>query len=255
MRKPLPVMTDRTWLILGASSPIARAFARRVAGQGARLILAGRDTEELALTAADLRLRGASAATVEGFDAEDMASIDALAARVQQQTSPGGLDIFLAVGLMPDQAAMAADPALATRCLTANFTGPARLLLALVPQLEAGRAGRVIVLGSVAGDRGRFSNYIYGSAKAGLAAFCSGLRARLFRQGVSLTFAKPGFLDTAMTWGLPGIFYAESPDRAAATLLRASLKGREELYVPGFWAVIMLIIRLVPEKIFKRLSI
>ncbi len=255
MRKPLPSMTDRTWLILGASSPIARAFARRVAGQGARLILAGRDAEDLALTAADLRLRGAGAATVECFDAEDMASIDALAARVQQQTSPGGLDIFLAVGLMPDQATMAADPALATRCLTASFTGPARLLLALVPALEAGRAGRVIVLGSVAGDRGRFSNYIYGSAKAGLAAFCSGLRARLFRQGVTLTFAKPGFLDTAMTWGLPGIFYAETPDRAAETLLRASLKGREELYVPGFWALIMLIIRLVPEKIFKRLSL
>ena len=255
MSKPLPSMTDRTWLILGASSPIARAFARLVAGQGARLILAGRDRDDLARSAADLRLRGASAAIVEIFDAEDMASLDALADRVKQQTSPGGLDIFLAFGLMPDQKAMEADPALATRCLTATFTGAARLLLALAPHLEVGRAGRVIVLGSVAGDRGWFSNYVYGSAKAGLAAFCSGLRARLFRQGVTLTFAKPGFLDTAMTWGLPGIFYAESPERAAATLLYASLKGKEELYVPGFWALIMLIIRSVPEKIFKKLSI
>ncbi|WP_198148176.1 SDR family NAD(P)-dependent oxidoreductase [Elstera litoralis] len=255
MGKPLPVMTDRTWLILGASSPIARAFARLVAGQGARLILAGRDTDDLNRSAADLRLRGASAVVVESFDAEDMASLDALAASIPHHASPGGLDIFLAFGLMPEQKAMEADPALALRCLTATFTGAARLLLALAPMLEAGHAGRVIVLGSVAGDRGRFSNYIYGSAKAGLATFCSGLRARLFRSGVTLTFAKPGFLDTGMTWGLPGIFYAESPERAAATLLRAALKGKEELYVPGFWALIMLIIRSVPEKIFKKLSI
>jgi NAD(P)-dependent dehydrogenase (short-subunit alcohol dehydrogenase family) len=255
MGKTLPAMADRTWLILGASSPIARAFARLVAGQGARLVLAGRDSDDLNRSAADLRLRGATAIVVETFDAEDSASLDALAASLPHHVSPGGLDVFLAFGLMPEQKAMEADPALATRCLTATFLGAAHLLLAVAPMLEAGRAGRVIVLGSVAGDRGRFSNYVYGSAKAGLAAFCSGLRARLYRSGVTLTFAKPGFLDTGMTWGLPGIFYAESPERAATTLLRAALKGKEVLYVPGFWALIMLIIRSVPEKIFKKLSI
>src|SRR5258706_4988072 len=128
---------------------------------------------------------------------------------------------------MPDQAAIERDPDLAVRTISASFTGAAALLLDLAPRLEAGRAGRVIVLGSVAGDRGRLKNYVYGAAKAGLTVFAAGLRNRLFRSGVTVTTVKPGFLDTGMTWGMPGIFLAASPEAAAGAMLRAGLKGKE----------------------------
>ncbi|MBI3513387.1 MAG: SDR family NAD(P)-dependent oxidoreductase [Proteobacteria bacterium] len=203
-------MTDlngRTWLVLGASSSVARAFARLVAESGAAVLLAGRDHDDLGRSAADLT------------------------------------------------AAMEADPALATATIEATYTGAVGVLLGLAPLLEAGRRGHVVVLGSVAGDRGRLKNYVYGSAKAGLAVFTAGLRNRLFRSGVLVTTVKPGFLDTAMTWGLPGMFLVASPEAAARACLNAALKGREVIYTPAFWALIMLIIRLIPERIFKRLSI
>ncbi|HEX2114477.1 MAG TPA: SDR family NAD(P)-dependent oxidoreductase, partial [Alphaproteobacteria bacterium] len=108
---------------------------------------------------------------------------------------------------------------------------------------------------SVAGDRGRIKNYVYGSAKAGLSAYLQGLRARLFRSGVTVTTVKPGFVDTAMTFGLPGMFLVASPESVARACLAAARRGREEVYVPFFWWGIMTIIRNIPERIFKRLSI
>ena len=253
--KQIPSQLDRFWLVLGASSPLARAFAELVAGAGAGLLLAGRDRTDLQRTAADLRLRHGSSVEVLGFDALDRASQRLLADAARTVVPEGKLDIFLAFGDMPDQAAMEQDPALAVRAITASFTGAAALLLDLAPLLEAGRQGRVIIVSSVAGDRGRLKNYVYGAAKAGLTTFAAGLRNRLFRAGVTVTTVKPGFLDTGMTWGQPGIFLAATPEGAARTMLAAGLKGRETVYVPGFWALIMLIIRLIPEKIFKRLSI
>jgi short-subunit dehydrogenase len=244
----------RTWLVLGASSSVARAFARLVAQQGAAVLLAGRDTDDLARTAADLTARHGVGAGVLAFDARDRASIGTVVAYAS--TLPAGtLDVFVAFGSMPEQAAMEADPALAVATIEATYTGAVHLLLGLAPILEAGKQGRVVVLGSVAGDRGRLKNYVYGSAKAGLATFTAGLRNRLFRSGVLVTTVKPGFMDTAMTWGLPGMFLVASPEAAAAEILKASLKGKEVVYTPIFWALIMLIIRLIPERIFKKLSI
>jgi short-subunit dehydrogenase len=169
--------------------------------------------------------------------------------------APGALDVFLAFGTMPEQAALEADPALAVATIEATYTGAVAVLLGLAPLLETGKRGHVVVLGSVAGDRGRLKNYVYGSAKAGLATFTAGLRNRLFRAGVLVTTVKPGFLDTAMTWGLPGMFLVAPPEAAARACLKAALKGREVVYVPVFWALIMLIIRLIPERVFKKLSI
>ena len=250
-------MTDlngRTWLVLGASSSVARAFARLVAASGAAVLLAGRDPDDLARSAADLTARYGARAEVLVFDARDAASSAALVQRCAA-LPPGTLDVFLAFGAMPEQAAMEADPALATATIEATYTGAVAVLLGLAPLLEAGKRGHVVVLGSVAGDRGRLKNYVYGSAKAGLAVFTAGLRNRLFRSGVLVTTVKPGFLDTAMTWGLPGLFLVASPEAAARACLKAALKGREVVYVPAVWALIMLIIRLIPERIFKRLSI
>jgi short-subunit dehydrogenase len=251
-------MTDqrgRTWLVLGAASSVARAFARLVAEQGATVLLAGRDTDDLDRSAADLTARYGATARVLAFDARDRASIAAVVAHCRDHVAAGGLDVFLAFGSMPEQAAMEADPALAAATIEATYTGAVEILLGLAPLLEAGRQGRVIVLGSVAGDRGRLKNYVYGSAKAGLATFTAGLRNRLFRSGVLVTTVKPGFMDTAMTWGLPGMFLVASPEDAAQACLKAAAKGKEVVYYPVFWALIMLIIRLIPERIFKKLSI
>jgi NAD(P)-dependent dehydrogenase (short-subunit alcohol dehydrogenase family) len=251
-------MTDlsgRTWLVLGASSSIARAFAREVAAAGAAVLLAGRDHDDLQRNAADLAARHGAHAAVVAFDACDRASITAVVAHCRSTVPAGALDVFLAFGTMPEQSAMEADPALAAATIAATYTGAVELLLGLAPLLEDGKRGRVVVVGSVAGDRGRLKNYVYGSAKAGLAVFTAGLRNRLFRSGVLVTTVKPGFIDTAMTWGLPGLFLVASPETAARAMLAAALKGREVVYVPRFWALIMLIIRLIPERVFKKLSI
>ena len=247
-------LNGRTWLVLGASSAVARAFARLVAARGAAVLLAGRDIDDLERSAADLRARFGGSAHVLPFDARERATIAALVAHCRDLPA-GTLDVFLAFGSMPEQAAMEADPALAVHTIEATYTGAVEVLLGLAPLLEAGKQGHVVVLGSVAGDRGRLKNYVYGSAKAGLATFTAGLRNRLFRSGVLVTTVKPGFMDTAMTWGLPGMFLVAQPEDAASAILRAAQKGKEVVYTPVFWALIMLIIRLIPERIFKKLSI
>lgn len=243
-----------TWLVLGASSAIARAFARVAAADGADVILAGRDREDLERSAADTALRGGRRAVMVDFDALDYGSHAALIARAKAEAA-GTLNIFLAFGTMPSQAEIDGDVTLAFRTIESNYIGAVSVLQAAAPVLEAQQRGAVVVLGSVAGDRGRIKNYVYGSAKAGLGAYLQGLRARLFRSGVSVTTVKPGFVDTAMTFGLPGLFLVAAPDTVARACLAAARKGREEIYVPFFWWGIMTIIRNIPERIFKRLSI
>jgi short-subunit dehydrogenase len=242
-----------TWLILGGSSSIARAFARLAAANGDDVLLAGRDLEDMEATAADLRARGAGEAEVATFDALDVASHARLAADAASR--PGELNVFLGFGAMPSQAEIEADPAQALLTVDTNYRGAVSILQALLPHLEAQGSGRVVVLGSVAGDRGRPSNYVYGSAKAGLHAYLQGYRARLFPAGVAVLTVKPGFTDTAMTWGLPGMFLVNSPEALAARIWTAAEKGRSEIYVPAFWWLIMTVIRAIPEPIFKRLKL
>lgn len=243
---------ERAWLVLGGSSAIARAFARVAAEAGSDVLLAGRDLEDLERTARDIRVRYGRQAEALAFDATDVAShaafVDAVRGRARR------LDVFLAFGLMPTQAVIDADPDLGLQTIAATYTGAASVLLRLAPGLEAQGEGHVVVLGSVAGDRGRLKNYVYGSAKAGLQAFAQGLRARLFRAGVQVTTVKPGFIDTAMTFGMrPGPLMA-SPEACARACLRYARRGREVAYYPPVWRLIMLIIQLIPERLMKRLS-
>jgi short-subunit dehydrogenase len=240
------------WLIVGGSSAIARAFARLAARRGALVTLAGRDVDDLEATARDAELRGAPSARVLACDLVDPAS---RAACVAAATLPDSLlNVFLAAAQMPEQQAMEADPELAARMIAATYAGPVALLQGLAPEFERQQGGRVVVLGSVAGDRGRRKNFLYGSAKAGLATYVEGLRARLFAAGASVTLVKPGFVDTAMTWGAPGLFLVSSPERCAAAAMRAALRGRSEIYHPFFWRLIMLIIRHIPAVLMKRLN-
>lgn len=247
-------MSGETWMVLGASSAIARAFARLVAARGDGVVLAGRDREDLEAMARDLRVRGAARAEVLNFDALDMPSHPAFARECSRHVD-GKLCVFLAFAAMPEQDAIDKDPSLAIHAIDATFTGAVSVLHCLAPMLEDQQGGRVIALGSVAGDRGRRKNYVYGAAKAGLHTYLQGLRARLHAAGATVTTVKPGFVDTAMTFGRPGLFLVAAPESVAAAALAAAEKGREEIYAPFFWAFIMLIIKSIPERIMKKLNI
>lgn len=241
-----------TWIILGATSSMARAFARKAATAGDAVLLAGRDLDDLRVLADDCRLRGAPVAEPVAFDARRPETFAALAARAARADGPVNAAVF--VGSMPAQGEIDADPALIDGVVCDSFTGPARVLHVLAPLIEAQR-GTVIGVGSVAGDRGRIGNYVYGAAKAGFHTYLSGLRNRLTRAGGHVMTVKPGFVDTSMTWGLPGMFLVASPEAVADRLWSAAARRRNVIYAPAFWALIMLIIRHIPEPVFKKMKI
>jgi short-subunit dehydrogenase len=243
----------RCWLVLGASSAIARSFARAAAARGHDLLLAGRDAEDLERLAADVTVRHGVWAAGIPFDATDFGSHASFVAAVRE-TVQGRLDVFLCFARDIGQDALNDDPALALPVIAATYTGAVSVLQHLAPLIEEQKAGRVVIVGSVAGDRGRLKNYVYGSAKAGLHAYSQGLRARLWRAGASVTTVKPGFVDTALTWASPGMALVADPKQVGTACLAAAERGAEVVYLPGFWWVIMTIIRLLPERIAKRLS-
>ena len=243
----------QTWLILGATSSMARAFVRQLAERGDGIILAGRDVPDMDATAKDARVRGARIADVIPFDARDPAGFANL---IDQMTAQEGtLNAAVFVGSMPPQAELDAAPEGIDGVIRDSFTGPAHVLQLLAPELEARGGGTIVGVGSVAGDRGRIGNYVYGAAKAGFHTYLSGLRNRLTRAGGHVVTVKPGFVDTAMTWDVEGMFLVAPPSKVASDILRAVEKRKNVIYTPGFWRLIMTIIRLVPEPIFKKLSI
>lgn len=245
----------QTWLILGASSAIARAFAQAAAADGADILLAGRDAEDMNTTAADLRVRFGRRVSVLSFDAADHAGHAAALAEARCFAGGGTLNLFLAFGTMPTQSAIDVEPALIVSVTETNYTGAAHVLHVAAPLFEAQRAGRIVVLSSVAGDRGRVANYVYGAAKAALSTYLQGLRARLWHFGVTVTTVKPGPVDTAMTFGLDKLPLLVQPQLVAEACLKAAKRGTEVIYVPAPWRLIMAILRHVPERVFKRLKI
>ncbi|WP_417261987.1 SDR family oxidoreductase [Celeribacter sp.] len=245
--------TAQTWIILGATSSMARAMARRLAKEGAMLILCGRDMEDLAASAEDCKARGAREAAAMQFDARDSTTFGPIIEHAA--LNEGALNCAVFVGSMPEQSAIDADPTLIDGVVQDSHIGPATFLSILAPHMETRGQGTVVGVGSVAGDRGRIGNYVYGSAKAGFATYLSGLRNRLTRAGGHVVTVKPGFVDTAMTWGIEGMFLVASPDAVAKDILRAVAKKKNVIYTPFFWRYIMLIIRHIPEFIFKKMSI
>jgi len=242
-----------TWIIIGATSAIARAFARQVAGTGAHLLLAGRDIADMERSARDCEIRGAASAQAIMFDTRRPGSFDEITVKASLQE--GEINVAVFVGSMAEQGAIDQDPALIDTIVLDNFTGPARLLHRLVPLIEMRGGGTVIGVSSVAGDRGRLGNYVYGAAKSGFSTYLAGLRNRLGRSGVHVMTVKPGFVDTAMTWGLEGMFLVASPESVARDILRGAERRRDVIYTPWFWRWIMAILTLIPETIFKRLKI
>ena len=205
--------------------------------------------------AADLSARGAAAAAVHRLDIDKLDDHAAMLADCAAQMD--SIDIVLvASGTLPDQAVCQNDPAVAVREFHTNALSLIALLTPIANRLEAQRHGTLAVISSVAGDRGRPSNYLYGSAKAALQAFLEGLRARLFKVGVHVVDIKPGFVATPMTAGLPlpGPLVA-TPEKVAKDIVRGIERKKDVLYTPWFWWGIMLIIRNVPRFVFKRASL
>lgn len=245
-------MTD-TWIVLGATSSIARAFIRDRAEAGCSLILCGRDFADMEATAADARLRTTGVVEVAAFDARQPETYPPILALTSGMS--GLLNCAVFVGTMPEQVEIDADPELIEGTITDSFTGPARFLTMLAPHLEARGGGAIVGVGSVAGDRGRLGNYVYGAAKAGFHTYLSGLRNRLARSGVHVMTVKPGPVDTAMTWGLPPMPLMTSPAGVTRDILRGLRRKRNVIYTAGIWRVVMTVIRLIPEPVFKKLKI
>ena len=243
----------QTWIILGATSTIARAFSRRAAGRGDAVILAGRDMDDLKTVAADCAARGAPLAEPIAFNARDPKSFTPILDRAGKVD--GTLSVAVFVGSMPSQDEIDADPALIDGTITDSFTGPARFLTALAPLLEQRGAGTIVGVGSVAGDRGRIGNYVYGASKAGFHAYLSGFRNRMGRSGVHVITVKPGTVDTAMTWGMDKLPFLAQPDKVVDDIFRAVDRKKDIIYTPFIWWPVMTVIRAIPERVFKKLKI
>ena len=242
-------------LIVGAGSAIARAVAARFSAAGHDVVLAGRDTEDIGISAADLRVRFGVRAMVLPFDALDFGGHERFFEDSASQFDGGLAGVVICHGLLPDQAEAQANSELARRTIEVNFTSAAVLANLAAEYLEPRKRGFLCVLSSVAGDRGRQSNYIYGAAKGGLNIFLQGLRQRLSKSGIVVVTVKPGFTDTAMTWGLPGMFLVASPQKVAHDIYRAVQNGRGTVYTPWFWQIIMTLIKSIPEVVFNRIKL
>jgi decaprenylphospho-beta-D-erythro-pentofuranosid-2-ulose 2-reductase len=237
-------------LILGATSSIARALATCFARDGAALYLAARDAGEAARIAADLTVRTGARVCAGAFDATDYERHPELLSRAASEL--GGLNgVALCFGVLGDHSIAARDAACARRIIAENFTAAASFLTEAANYMAAQRSGFIIVLGSVAGERGRASNYVYGSAKGALALFAQGLRARLLRSGVHILTVKLGVVDTRMTYGRTRSMLAVSPTTAAHGIYAAWCRQADVAYVPRFWRPIMAAVRATPERLFK----
>lgn len=244
-------------LILGATSGIAQALAHRLAHEGRSLLLAGRSGDELQRMATDLKLRYHVQADVVRFSALDYQSHSTFFENCIVLTS-GRLDgVVLCYGDMLPQAATETSFENARHVIDVNFTSAVSILSLAANYLEERRTGFIGIISSVAGDRGRQSNYTYGAAKAGLTAFAQGLRNRLHKSGVHVLTIKPGFVATRMTAGLlnPKSPLVASPDRVARDIVVALARRRSVVYTPWFWGPIMTLICAIPERIFQRLKL
>lgn len=245
----------KTIMISGATSAIAQAFARRHATRGAHFYLLGRNTDKLDIVKADLIARGAGKVECENIDFSGQPDYNSLVESVSSKA--GQIDIILlAQGILTDEARAHSDVDYLASQFEVNALSMIKLATLFGEKLRQQGTGALLMISSPAGDRGREKNYVYGSAKAAVTVFCDGLRNRLGKQGVQVITVKPGFTRSPMTADLDqsGPLWVD-PDVIARDMDKAIEKGRDKIYSPWFWRYIMLIIRHIPEVIFKKLSI
>ncbi len=251
---PALTLGPKKILVLGATSGIAEATCRIWASHGARLFLVARNESKLAAVAADLRTRGASFVDIAVADLDDTTQHSSLLAHAVNSLT--GMDVaYLAHGVLGTQPQAETDFAHAAQILHTNLIAPVSLLTWLANYCVQRHAGVLAVISSVAGDRGRKSNYLYGSSKAGLSAFLGGLRNRVDREGVTVLTIKPGPVKTAMTSGMKGSEKFADVNAVAKSIVAAVDARKDTLYVPFQWHPIMFVIRHIPERVFKKLNL
>jgi decaprenylphospho-beta-D-erythro-pentofuranosid-2-ulose 2-reductase len=241
-------------VFLGATKGMGRALARRMVARGDRLFLLGRDSEELARTAADLAARGANGGGVAGSAELDLGGLeDAGPCFASAAQALGRVEaVVVTAGQFAPQDQLEADLALTARVLDVDFTRTVLFCEAARRCLLASGGGTLCVFSSVAGDRGRGAQVLYGAAKAGLSSYLEALDHRWHRSGLRVVCVKPGFVRTGMTAGLPEPPFAGEPDAVAQRVLRAVDRGTPVVYAPGIWRWVMLVIRWLPRGVMRR---
>jgi short-subunit dehydrogenase len=244
----------RKVLIIGATSAIAQATARLYAGAGDELFIVARDETKLLAVAEDLRVRGASAVHTTVLDVLEFERHQEVITAATQALNT--IDIALiAHGTLPDQKKCEQSLQYLLKEMETNALSTISLLTILADMFEQRASGTIAVISSVAGDRGRQSNYVYGAAKAAVTIFMQGLRNRLAPAGVNVVTIKPGFVDTPMTEDFTKGLLWTSPHKVALCIHKAIAKRKDLVYVPFFWRPIMFLVRAIPEKIFKRMRL
>lgn len=245
--------SPRTLLLVGGTSDIGRATALCYAQAGWRVLLAARREDEARRNAEDIAVRTGAEVTVQHFDILETAGFESFVEDLPHLPDT----VVCVVGELGDQAQGQRDLAYATQLLRTNFEGPALLLGLLAERFLARGSGTIVGVSSVAGDRGRGSNYLYGAAKAGLTAFLSGLRNRLAPAGLRVVTVKPGFVRTRMTAGLklPPVLTAEAEEVGRAIFTTTEEGSGDVVYVRRIWRPVMMIIGSIPERVFKRLRL
>jgi short-subunit dehydrogenase len=243
-------------VIIGATSEIARPLALELAMPGSRLVIAGRDAEALEILAGDLHIRSGAHVTPIRLEATDYDSHPAFVERCIETL--GAIEgVVICHGYLVPQRVAQTDWAEARRMIEVNFMSVVSLGNLFAEYLASRRQGYLCGVSSVAGDRGRQSNYLYGATKAGFSTYLQGLRNRLFHEGVAVITVKPGFVDTSMIWGRinPKSPLVAAPERVARDIARAIRKRKNVVYTPWYWRFIVAAMRLLPEAIFKRLRL
>jgi short-subunit dehydrogenase len=242
-------------IVVGASSGIGEALARRLAADGARVALVARREDRLRRITSEINSSvGEERALAVVHDVRLLDDVPGLVQEIPRRL--GGLDLMIyAAGVMPEIAPDEYDTAKDRQMVDINLLGAIAWLNPTADRMARLGRGTIVGIGSVAGDRGRAPNPVYGASKAALHTFLEALRNRVGRLGVSIVTIKPGFVDTVMTEGKEGLFWLISADRAAEIILDKASRGAATAYVPARWRLVMTVIRSIPSFIFKRLGI
>lgn len=242
----------KTVLILGATSSIAKATAAAFAEQGYSLYLAGRDLPELERISVDLKIRYLSEVHYSFFDAEDFRHHSSFLHQIIQKT--GNIEgVVIAFGESGDHLRAVNDFSEVEKIFNRNLIGPCAVLTHIANYFQQEKKGFIVGISSTSGERGNKNNYTYGASKAGLSLFLQGLRHRLYPFGIHVLTVKPYLVDTASTFGTASFFKANSPEDVGCKIVKAVKKAKPELYIPKFWGYTFRLMRLIPEKLLRRL--
>jgi hypothetical protein len=246
---------EKTIVVFGATSAIGQEVCRLQAQDASHFVLCARSADKLEVVAADLRSRGEATVTTYIVDFSDPSSYSELIGKITAENETVNSWCFFH-GILPEQPSCEDSLVASRAAIQVNLLSVLDLLNPIANYMEIKKSGSIVVVSSVAGDRGRGSNYIYGTAKGALSIYLQGLRNRLASSGVTVLDVKPGFVKTPMTDHLEnsGVLWA-SPNTIAAEIVAGVRKKSDVIYTPGYWRLIMFVIRAIPEKIFKRLSL